>query len=176
MLEWLDGSIKGRRIVTQDDFLCFLQAGSTVEMYTDGSCAKNPGRGGWGVCYVSSGKELHTLSGHEDRTTNNRMEMMAAIEGLRLLPENTVVTLYTDSQYLKNGITLWMPAWVRNNWRTSTGSAVKNQDLWQMLNDEASKRKVTWEWVKAHNGNTYNEKADALAKQAVVTAHMRAVI
>lgn len=162
--------------MTQDEFLSFLQVDSTVLMYTDGSCAKNPGRGGWGVCYVLSDKKIYTLSGHEDSTTNNRMEMMAAIEGLRVLPANCVVTIYTDSQYLKNGMTLWMPAWVRNKWRTSTGAAVKNQDLWELLNEEVSKRKVTWQWVKAHNGDTYNEKADALAKQAVVTAHMRAPV
>lgn len=159
--------------MTREEFLSCMQSTPSVTIYTDGSCMGNPGPGGWGVCFVLPDKRTFSLSGHEAQTTNNRMEMMAGIEALKLVPEKCPVTLYTDSQYLKNGITLWMPSWVKNQWKTSKGEAVKNQDLWQKLDHEVSLRMVTWQWVKAHNGNEYNEKADALAKQAVVAAHMR---
>lgn len=155
------------------EFLSFVQTASSVTVYTDGSCMGNPGPGGWGACFVFDDHKTYSLSGGEPQTTNNRMEMTAALEALRAMPENVLINLYTDSQYLKNGITVWMPAWIKRQWKTSKGGDVKNQDLWNALHIEVSKRSIIWQWVKAHNGNEFNEKADALAKQAVVAVHMR---
>ncbi|WP_423187126.1 ribonuclease HI [Alishewanella sp. d11] len=136
-----------------------------VAIYTDGSCLGNPGPGGFGtiLLYKQHRKEL---SGGFRLTTNNRMELLAAIIGLESLKDQCEVELTTDSQYVRLGITQWLAGWKRNNWRTSQKQAVKNQDLWQRLDEAASKHKVNWHWVKAHNGHPENERCDELARTA----------
>jgi ribonuclease HI len=138
-----------------------------VHMYTDGSCSGNPGPGGWGVLlrYADTEEEL---SGGEPQTTNNRMELMAAIMGLRQLKRSCPVVVVTDSQYVKNGITTWMANWKKNGWRTGDRKPVKNQDLWQQLDEEVQRHQVTWEWVKGHSGHDENERVDLLAKAGMV--------
>ena len=140
---------------------------ATVEIYTDGACRGNPGPGGWGALLRYQGTEK-TLSGGEQDTTNNRMELMAAIEGLNAVTRACDVVIVTDSQYVKNGITLWLANWQKRNWKGSNGKQVKNIDLWQRL-DAAVKRhnQVTWEWVKGHSGHPENEQADLLANEAI---------
>lgn len=134
----------------------------TVKIYTDGACSGNPGPGGWGAVlyYQDTEKELY---GGEKDTTNNRMEMTAAIEALRALKQPCIVHLYTDSTYVKDGITKWMANWKRNNWRTASKQPVKNKELWQALEEALSKHDITWHWVRGHNGDTGNERADSLA-------------
>ncbi len=139
---------------------------NSVVIYTDGGCEPNPGVGGWGAVLIS-GEHMKELSGGALETTNNRMEMTAAIEALRALKRSCQVTLYTDSQYLKNGITQWLPAWKRNNWKRK-GGPVKNQDLWQTLDALVQKHTVSWHWVKGHAGHDYNERCDALASAAIL--------
>ncbi len=136
-----------------------------VNIYTDGSCSGNPGPGGWGavLIYNNIEKELH---GGETHTTNNRMEMLAAIKAIESLKEPCIVDLYTDSSYLKNGVTLWIKNWQEKNWKTASKKAVKNVDLWQKLVSLTNSHKITWNWVKSHNGDKYNEMADALAVSA----------
>lgn len=138
----------------------------TVEIYTDGACSGNPGPGGWGAILRFGAKERE-LSGGEDPSTNNRMELMAAIAGLEALKEPCTVDLYTDSTYVRQGITQWVARWKANGWRTSDKSPVKNQDLWQRLSEAAGRHKVTWHWVKGHAGHPENERADALAVAAI---------
>ena len=135
-------------------------------MYTDGACRHNPGPGGWGVWLSSDGHEK-TLRGGEKNTTNNRMELTAAIMGLRALKHHCIVNLYTDSQYVQKGIQEWVANWQRRQWRSANGHAVKNKDLWVSLLEEASRHEVHWHWVKAHNGDVHNECADSLARQAI---------
>ena len=135
-----------------------------VVIYTDGACAGNPGPGGWGV-YIVNGSEVQELSGGDPETTNNRMELLAAIEGLRATESVTTVTLYTDSQYVKNGITSWIAGWKRNGWKTAARKPVKNQDLWRDLDAATEGRDIVWKWVKGHSGDPGNERADALARQ-----------
>lgn len=136
-----------------------------VTIYTDGGCKPNPGPGGWAalVIYGSVEKEL---SGGARQTTNNQMELTAAIEALEALTRPCEVTLYTDSEYLKKGITNWMKAWKRNGWQTASKNPVKNQDLWQRLDAATQRHKITWKWVKGHANNPHNERVDALATQA----------
>lgn len=136
-----------------------------VVIYTDGSCLGNPGPGGYGtiLLYKQHRKEL---SGGFRLTTNNRMELLAAIIGLESLKDSCFVELTTDSQYVRLGITQWLAGWKRNNWRTSQKQPVKNQDLWQRLDQACSKHKVNWHWVKAHNGHPENERCDELARAA----------
>lgn len=133
-----------------------------VEIFTDGACKGNPGPGGWGVLlrYGTTEKELF---GGEPQTTNNRMELMAAIEGLKALKKACSVTLTTDSQYVRKGITEWLPGWKRKNWRTASGQPVKNQDLWQLLDEQNSRHTIDWRWIKGHAGHRENEIADQLA-------------
>jgi ribonuclease HI len=132
-------------------------------MYTDGSCSGNPGPGGWGAVIVKNGKVMAELSGGEKNTTNNRMELIAAIRSLQY-PENPAsVVLYTDSEYVKNGITKWISAWRKNGWKTSANKPVKNKDLWEELVEASERHDVSWQWVKGHAGNKYNERADSLA-------------
>ena len=133
-----------------------------VEIFTDGACKGNPGPGGWGVLlrYGTTEKELY---GGEPQTTNNRMELMAAIEGLKALKKACSVTLTTDSQYVRKGITEWLPGWKRKNWRTASGQPVKNQDLWQLLDEQNSRHTIDWRWIKGHAGHRENEIADQLA-------------
>lgn len=133
-----------------------------VTIYTDGACSGNPGPGGWGVILIYEGHEK-TLSGNAKHTTNNQMEMTAAIEALEALKQPCTVTLYTDSTYLKNGITKWIHGWRKNGWKTSKGDPVKNQDLWLKLDKAMQTHDVKWAWVRGHAGDEYNERVDKLA-------------
>ena len=136
-----------------------------VTIYTDGACRGNPGPGGW-AAILRYGKHEKAISGGENDTTNNRMELRAALEALRALTESCRVVLYTDSEYLKKGITLWMPNWKRRNWRRK-GGKLANVDLWMKLDEEIERHEVRWRWVKGHAGNTQNEKVDKLAREAI---------
>ena len=137
-----------------------------VQMWTDGACSGNPGPGGWGVLMKWRDLEKEAWGGDE-HTTNNRMELMAAIEGLSLLKRPVPVVLYTDSTYVKNGITQWIKGWKRNGWRTKAGSDVKNADLWQRLELLTTEQSVDWRWVKGHAGDPGNERADELARRGI---------
>jgi len=137
-----------------------------IQIFTDGACRGNPGPGGWGVI-LRSGSHEKELYGGEQSTTNNRMELRAAIEGLAALKRTSRVTVTTDSQYVRQGITQWIEGWKRNQWRTSAKKPVKNQDLWQLLDELTSRHEVTWEWVKGHSGHPDNELADALANRGI---------
>lgn len=133
-----------------------------VEIFTDGACKGNPGPGGWGAL-LRAGTQERELSGGERLTTNNRMELTAAIEGLRALKRPTAVTLWTDSTYVRDGITKWVHGWQRNGWRTADKKPVKNGELWQALLDAARPHQVDWRWVKGHAGHPENERVDKLA-------------
>ncbi|OGV28200.1 MAG: ribonuclease HI [Legionellales bacterium RIFCSPHIGHO2_12_FULL_37_14] len=137
---------------------------NVVEIYTDGACRGNPGDGGWGALLRYKSKEK-TIFGAEPDTTNNRMELTAAIRSLQSLKRSCNVKLYTDSQYLKNGMTIWIKAWKAGKWKRK----IKNVDLWQELDKLAEQHKVEWHWVKAHAGHPENERADALANHAIDT-------
>jgi ribonuclease HI len=138
-------------------------ASGLVEIYTDGACSGNPGPGGWGAVlrYGTRQKELH--GGEPETTTNNRMELMAAIQALEALTRPVAVRIHTDSVYLRNGITAWLPRWRRNGWQTTDKKPVKNADLWRRLAGAIESHQVEWLWVKGHDGNPGNERADALA-------------
>ncbi len=139
-----------------------------VFAYTDGACSGNPGPGGWGALLVARGDGAvlreRELQGGEARTTNNRMELLAAISALESLSRPSRITLVTDSQYVKNGVTGWIHGWKRNGWKTAAKKPVKNVDLWQRLDEAQSRHEVTWEWVKGHAGHPENERADELAR------------
>lgn len=137
----------------------------TIEIYTDGSCLGNPGRGGWGAILIW-GDHQKKISGGKKETTNNQMELQAVIEGLKALKKPSEIIIYTDSQYVKNGITEWIKKWQMNGWKTANRKPVKNMELWQELGLEVDKHKIKWQWVKAHNGNKYNEMVDELARAA----------
>ncbi len=141
-------------------------AGDKVEIFTDGACSGNPGPGGWGVLLRYNGREKE-LFGGERHTTNNRMEMMAAIMALESLKRPVKAVLSTDSSYLKNGITKWLPGWKAKNWRTADNKPVKNVDLWKRLERAMERHDVQWRWVKGHAGHAENERVDALARQGV---------
>jgi ribonuclease HI len=136
-----------------------------VEIFTDGACKGNPGPGGWGVVIRSGGREKE-ISGGEPMTTNNRMELLAAIRGLEALTRPCKVAIYTDSIYVRDGITKWIHGWRRNGWKTAARKAVKNADLWQELVEAAAAHEVEWHWVKGHAGHPENERADRLACDA----------
>lgn len=138
----------------------------TVEIWTDGACSGNPGPGGWGALLRCGGTERE-LSGGERETTNNRMELMAAIQALEALRRPCDVHLTTDSNYVRQGITEWLPRWQANGWKTAARKPVKNADLWQRLADAAARHDVRWSWVKGHSGHPENDRADRLATSAV---------
>lgn len=137
-----------------------------VEIYTDGACSGNPGIGGWGA-YLKYKDNVKELSGSAENTTNNRMELVAAIEGLKILKKSSKVNLYTDSVYLKDGITKWIFNWQKNNWKNANKKDVKNKDLWIQLLEVVNKHDINWIWVKGHEGNEGNEIADNLATSAI---------
>lgn len=138
----------------------------TVEIFTDGACRGNPGPGGWGVLLRFNGREK-TLFGGESQTTNNRMELTAAIEGLKALTEPCEVNLTTDSEYVRKGITEWLAGWKSRGWKTAAKKPVKNADLWQRLEEECERHRIHWHWVKGHSGHRENELADQLANQGI---------
>ena len=140
-----------------------------VEIFTDGACKGNPGPGGWGAVLRSGGKERE-ISGGEAPTTNNRMELMAAIEALNALKRPCHVQLYTDSNYVRDGITKWIHGWRRNGWKTSDRKPVKNAELWQALIDASAPHRIDWHWVKGHSGHPENERVDVLASNAALEA------
>ncbi len=140
-----------------------------VEIATDGACKGNPGKGGWGALIRFGGHEKE-LSGGEAHTTNNRMELMAAIEGLNALTKPCRVTLSTDSRYVMDGLTKWIKGWQRNGWKTASRQPVKNAELWQALLAAAAPHRIEWKWVKGHAGHPDNERADKLASDAAVAA------
>ena len=137
-----------------------------VTIYTDGACSGNPGPGGWGAVLISGGHERDIFGG-EGHTTNNRMEMMAAIQALDALTKPCKVELHTDSQYLRQGITEWLAGWKARGWKTADKKPVKNEDLWRRLDEARARHEVAWRWVKGHAGHPLNERADALARQGV---------
>jgi len=134
-----------------------------VEVHTDGACLGNPGPGGWAALLRYRGKERE-LAGGELLTTNNRMELMAAIVALETLSEACAIVLHTDSQYVRQGITQWLPGWVRRGWKTSGGDLVKNRDLWERLQAACARHRIDWRWVKGHSGDPDNERVDQLAR------------
>lgn len=142
------------------------EAQAAVEIFTDGACSGNPGPGGWGAI-LRYGATERELSDGEPQTTNNRMEMMAAICALESLKRPVKVALHTDSQYLRDGVTKWIHAWKRRGWKTADNKPVKNVDLWQRLEEATKPHKVTWLWVRGHDGHPENERADKLARDAI---------
>ncbi len=138
-----------------------------VELHTDGACLGNPGPGGWAALLRYQGRERE-LAGGEPQTTNNRMELMAAISGLEALSETCTITLYTDSQYVRQGITEWMANWLRRSWRTAGGDPVKNRDLWERLHAAAARHRIDWRWVKGHSGDPDNDRVDQLARDEAI--------
>ncbi len=152
-------------------FFDSISKDTDIVIYTDGACSGNPGPGGWGVVVKAVGK-VHEFNGGEISTTNNRMELTACIEALRIVPQSFIVTVITDSRYVQDGICHWIKGWKKNGWKTANKSPVKNMDLWQELDMLTQGRVVNWEWVAAHNGNEGNERADIMAKQGIVIAKM----
>ncbi|KAA5805327.1 ribonuclease HI [Alkalicaulis satelles] len=140
----------------------------TVIIHTDGACSGNPGPGGWGALLEWNGSQKE-LSGAEGETTNNRMELMAAIMALEALKRPCRVRLVTDSTYVRDGVTRWLRTWKSNGWKTSAKKPVKNEDLWRRLDAAAARHEISWEWVKGHAGHPENERADALARAAIAT-------
>ncbi len=136
-----------------------------ITIYTDGSCLTNPGNGGW-AAIIKDEKEIRKISGNEKNTTNNRMELLAPINALKDMEPGVEINIFTDSQYVKNGITEWINTWLSNNWKTSKKEDVKNKDLWIELYNLNKSLNVQWNWVKAHDGNPMNEEVDLLAKKA----------
>ena len=136
-------------------------------IYTDGACSGNPGPGGWGAVIFDEREKQNNISGKVKDTTNNRMELMATIMALKKIKSKSDITIFTDSTYVKNGITEWIKKWEKNGWKNSDRKPVKNKDLWIKLNDLCQKNKVIWKWVKGHSNNKYNTLADELATQAI---------
>ncbi|QIK81411.1 ribonuclease HI [Lysobacter sp. HDW10] len=138
-----------------------------VEIHTDGACSGNPGPGGWGALLVY-GQHEREISGGEPETTNNRMELTAVIMALESLTEGCNITLHTDSKYVMQGFSEWLPGWVKKGWKTAGGGAVKNRDLWERLSHAAERHTIKWVWVKGHAGHVENERVDALARDAAI--------
>ena len=136
-----------------------------IKIYTDGSCLENPGNGGWAAIINNDGN-IEKISGNEKNTTNNRMELLATINALKQIESNKQIKIFTDSQYVKLGITEWINKWIKNNWQTSKKEDVKNKDLWLKLYNLNNSLNIEWNWIKAHSGNTLNEEVDLLAKKA----------
>jgi len=137
------------------------------KIYTDGACLGNPGPGGWGAVIIDKNENQKNVSGKEKDTTNNRMELMAPIMALKKIKTNSEIVIYTDSTYVKNGITEWIKKWEKNGWKNANKKPVKNKDLWVKLDSLCKKNEVTWKWVKGHSNNKYNNLADTLATQAL---------
>ena len=140
--------------------------GNIIELFSDGACKGNPGLGGWGVL-IKNSKTLYELKGTQQQTTNNRMELVAVIEGLRSIKEHAYIEITTDSMYVKNGINQWINNWKKNGWKTAAKKSVKNKDLWQELDELVQKYSIKWLWVKGHSGHPGNERADQLANEAI---------
>lgn len=137
-----------------------------VRLYTDGSCHGNPGPGGW-AAILEFGAKTREITGNDPATTNNRMEMMAVLEGLRALKEPCVVEVWTDSRYVVDGMKSWLAGWKKRGWKTASKQPVKNEEIWRALDDEASRHTITWNWVKGHDGHPQNERCDELANEAI---------
>jgi ribonuclease HI len=148
-------------------------ARGVVEIYTDGACSGNPGPGGWGALLIYGGRTKELCGGEATPTTNNRMELTAAIKALESLTRRSAVRLHTDSSYVRNGVMSWLASWKRNGWKTASKQPVKNEDLWRRLDAAAGRHDVHWLWVKGHAGNPGNERADALANQGMTEAVAR---
>ena len=144
-----------------------------VVIYTDGACRGNPGPGGWGAILIAANGTTKELLGGDPATTNNRMELMAAISALEALTKPCRVDLYTDSQYVRNGISAWIHGWKKNGWRTADKKPVKNVDLWQQLDSALARHEVTWHWVKGHAGHDLNERADELARAGIAELRLK---
>ena len=140
-----------------------------ITIYTDGACSGNPGIGGWGAVILEINKKDTFLNGGNDNTTNNQMELTAAIEALKYFKNRQIIKLITDSKYVKDGIQSWIQNWKKNGWKTAAKKPVKNKELWIELDQLISRHTISWEWVKGHAGNTYNEKADYLARRYIET-------
>ena len=138
-----------------------------VDIYTDGSCLGNPGPGGWAFIIKYRNGNIKEFSGSEKYTTNNKMELTAAIKAIKYFKKKIIINIYTDSKYLKDGITIWIKKWKLNGWKTSNKKNVKNSDLWKLLEEKIQGHEIHWMWVKGHNENIFNEKADMLAKKAI---------
>ncbi len=136
-------------------------------IYTDGACSGNPGPGGWGAVIFDENKKQSNISGKETMTTNNRMELLAPIMAIKRIKEKSEITVYTDSNYLKNGITDWIKKWEKNGWKSSSNQPIKNKDLWLELNNLSSEHKISWNWVEGHSNNEFNNLADKLATEAI---------
>ncbi|MEE9313524.1 MAG: ribonuclease HI [Rhizobiaceae bacterium] len=144
-----------------------------VKIWTDGACSGNPGPGGWGAL-IRFGEHEKELDGGDFETTNNRMELMAAIEALNALKEPCTIDLYTDSKYVMEGITSWIFGWKKNNWKTAAKKAVKNADLWKLLDEATNRHKINWHWIKGHAGHDENERADELARMGMEPYKLKA--
>ena len=138
-----------------------------VDIYTDGSCLGNPGPGGWAFIIKYRNGNIKEFSGSEKYTTNNKMELTAAIKAIKYFKKKIIINIYTDSKYLKDGITIWIKKWKLNGWKTSNKKNVKNSDLWKLLEEKIHNHEMHWTWIKGHNENILNEKADMLAKKAI---------
>ena len=138
-----------------------------IKIYTDGSCLGNPGKGGWAAIILMEEKKIK-IKGSKKNTTNNQMELMASIQALKKIPSGKKVEIYTDSKYVKMGITEWIKNWKKNNWKTSSKKKVKNIELWKELDNLSEKHQIKWSWVKGHSGNVFNEEVDQLAREAAI--------
>ena len=138
-----------------------------IKIYTDGACSGNPGPGGWAAIILVDDKIKDEISGSEKNTTNNKMELLAPIKAIQKFKKKSEISIYTDSTYVKDGITIWIKKWKINKWKTSNKKDVKNSDLWKLLESIIEDHKIQWFWVKGHNENIFNEKADILAKKAI---------